>query len=183
MLVSARRIVTENGPDGRSRIASDAPTPHTVETAPARGLSNLWACRTGSPDMTTRDGADGPVVLAPDEGGTIFRFFQLPPADASAGEVDGHEAAARVFAAMGGASAHVPNARHPNMHRTRSLDFIVLLQGRVKLILDDDETVLEPFDVVIQRETNHAWQNLSDEPAILMAVLIDSAGAAAKAAE
>ena len=60
------------------------------------------------------------------------------------------------------------------MHCTRSIDYIVLLSGRVKLILDEEETILEPFDVVIQRETNHAWQNLSDQPAQLIAVLIDT---------
>lgn len=64
---------------------------------------------------------------------------------------------ADVFARMGASDAHDADAKHPNMHRTRSIDCIVLLSGRVKLILDEEETILEPFDVVIQHETNHAW--------------------------
>ena len=42
-------------------------------------------------------------------------------------------------------------------------------------LLDEGETILNPLDVVIQRETNHAWQNLSTtEPALLLAVLVDT---------
>lgn len=172
MLMPARRIVTENTAQGRSRILADEPTPHVVETAPQRGLSNLWVTDGLPPDLSVADGADRPVVLAPHAGGTIFRYFQLPPAGSP--ENGDREAARAVFDAMGGADAHLPEGRHPNMHVTNSLDFIVLLQGRVKLILDEAETVLEPFDVVIQRATNHAWENLSDKPALLMAVLIDA---------
>jgi hypothetical protein len=49
-------------------------------------------------------------------------------------------------------------------------------------LLDEAETDLEPFDVVIQKGTNHAWINLTDEPALLMGVLID-AGSAAREGE
>jgi hypothetical protein len=41
--------------------------------------------------------------------------------------------------------------------------------------LDDDEIDLKPFDVVVQRGTNHAWVNRGNIPALLMAVLIDDA--------
>ncbi len=58
------------------------------------------------------------------------------------------------------------------MHRSQTLDYIVLLKGRVKLVLDDEDTILSPFDVVIQRGTNHAWVNLEDSPATLLGVLM-----------
>ena len=41
-------------------------------------------------------------------------------------------------------------------------------------LVDKDEVRLKPFDVVVQRGTNHAWVNNGSEPAILIAVLIDS---------
>ena len=44
----------------------------------------------------------------------------------------------------------------------------------VTLLLDNDEVRLKPFNVVVQRGTNHAWVNNGDEPALLIAVLIDS---------
>ena len=49
-----------------------------------------------------------------------------------------------------------------------------MLKGDVTLILDDEEVDLKPFDVVVQRGTNHAWINNGTEPALLIAVLIDS---------
>jgi quercetin dioxygenase-like cupin family protein len=60
------------------------------------------------------------------------------------------------------------------MHKTESIDYIVLLKGDVSLILDEEEVRLQPFDVVVQRGTNHAWVNHGDEPALLIAVLIDA---------
>ena len=60
------------------------------------------------------------------------------------------------------------------MHKTETIDYIILLKGDVSLILDEDEVRLKPFDVVVQRGTNHAWVNHGDEPALLIAVLIDA---------
>ena len=50
----------------------------------------------------------------------------------------------------------------------------ILLKGDVTLVLDEEEVDLKPFDVVVQRGTNHAWVNNGKEPALLIAVLIDS---------
>ena len=60
------------------------------------------------------------------------------------------------------------------MHRTRTVDYIILLQGDVTLVLDQDEVRLKPFDVVVQRGTNHAWRNNGNQPALLAGVLIDA---------
>ena len=51
---------------------------------------------------------------------------------------------------------------------------IEITKNSVSLILDEDEVRLKPFDVVVQRGTNHAWVNHGDEPALLIAVLIDA---------
>ena len=60
------------------------------------------------------------------------------------------------------------------MHKTETVDYIILLKGDVTLILDEEEVDIKPFDVVVQRGTNHAWVNNGTEPALLIAVLIDS---------
>ena len=60
------------------------------------------------------------------------------------------------------------------MHKTKTIDYIILLKGDVTLLLDEDEVRLKPFNVVVQRGTNHAWVNNGNEPALLIAVLIDS---------
>ncbi len=56
----------------------------------------------------------------------------------------------------------------------KTIDYVVLLSGRVTLLLDEDERDLEPFDVVVQQGTNHAWINKTTEPALLCAILIDA---------
>jgi quercetin dioxygenase-like cupin family protein len=60
------------------------------------------------------------------------------------------------------------------MHRTQSVDYIVLLKGEVTALLDIGEVEMKPFDVLIQRGTNHGWVNYGEEPALLMAVLVDA---------
>jgi quercetin dioxygenase-like cupin family protein len=60
------------------------------------------------------------------------------------------------------------------MHKTKSVDYIILLSGEVTMLLDEGEVDLKPFDVVIQRGTNHAWVNRGAEPALLAAILIDA---------
>jgi len=177
MLYPARRIVTTNGPDGKSRILSDAPTPHTIETGPDRGLLNLWL--TG-PEGAVVDGpgdaAAVPVQLEPPVGGAVFRYFQIAPKSAGADLTPEQrdKAAAAAFARMGAAHLRIDTSRHPSMHKSHTLDYIVLLKGKVRLILDHDEVDMEPFDIVIQRGTNHAWQNLLDEPALMLGVLLDA---------
>lgn len=177
MLYPARRIVTTNGPDGKSRILSDAPTPHVIETGPDRGLLNLWFTeRDGAVVDGPADPADRPVQLEPPEGGAVFRYFQIAPKSAGANLTPEQrdKAAEAAFAKMGAAHLRIDTTRHPSMHKSHTLDYIVLLKGKVRLILDHDEVDMEPFDVVIQRGTNHAWQNLLDEPALLLGVLMDA---------
>jgi quercetin dioxygenase-like cupin family protein len=60
------------------------------------------------------------------------------------------------------------------MHKTRTIDYVVLLSGEVTLLLDKGEVDLKPFDVVVQRGTNHAWVNKGKDPALIAGVLIDA---------
>jgi quercetin dioxygenase-like cupin family protein len=67
-----------------------------------------------------------------------------------------------------------PGASSP-MHRTRTVDYGIVLDGEVVLVLDDSETVLRAGDVVVQRGTSHRWENRSDAPARVAFILIDGA--------
>jgi quercetin dioxygenase-like cupin family protein len=60
------------------------------------------------------------------------------------------------------------------MHVTRTVDYIIVLAGRVTLLLEQGEVELKPFDVVVQRGTNHGWVNRGTEPAVMAAILIDA---------
>jgi quercetin dioxygenase-like cupin family protein len=82
--------------------------------------------------------------------------------------------AADAFEKIGASHHRIDTSKHPAMHKTDTIDYIILLEGDVTLILDKEEVDLKPHDVVVQRGTNHAWVNNGNNPALLIAVLIDS---------
>ena len=84
---------------------------------------------------------------------------------------------AEVFAAMNAAHTRRDVSKSPGMHQTSTTDYIVLLSGKVRLVLDKEERDLEPFDVVIQRGTNRAWINTGEEDALMMGMLLDDGSA------
>ena len=179
MLQPVRRIVTGHDEIGRSIILSDGISPHTRPSPvyPNRGLTDLWrAFESPADNSGDTDNANTEVVLTPPKNGSVFRFFQIPPDDTGEGKTpeELQAAADATFASMGAADNRDPNARHPNMHKTDSVDYIILLQGEVTLILDEGEVNMKPLDVVVQRGTNHAWSNRSDEIAVLAGILIDA---------
>jgi len=79
-----------------------------------------------------------------------------------------------MFAQIGAEHCRPDTSRDPGMHKTRTVDYVILLSGEVTLLLERGEVNLKPFDVVVQRGTNHAWINKGKEPAIIAAVLIDA---------
>jgi uncharacterized cupin superfamily protein len=85
------------------------------------------------------------------------------------------EGARELFRSMGneGASTYGRGGRHPLMHRTETVDYAVVLEGEVTLVLDDSDVTLKAGDVAIQRGRNHAWNNRSDQPCRILFVLID----------
>ncbi len=60
------------------------------------------------------------------------------------------------------------------MHKTSTVDCIIIISGRVTLLLNVGELSLEPADVVVQRGTNHAWVNRGLESAVLVGILVDA---------
>ena len=62
----------------------------------------------------------------------------------------------------------------PRMHRTETLDYVVVLEGEIEMDMDDSTIRLRAGDVMVQRGTNHAWANRSRHPARLAFVLIDA---------
>jgi len=120
--------------------------------------------------------AGGRSSLEPPASGTIFRFFEIPPEVLAESPEAAERAAADAFAAANASHCRVDTTRHPMMHTTASINYVVVLRGEVSLLLDEgDELKLEPFDVVIQRATNHYWINRGEHPALLMGVLVDAA--------
>ena len=61
------------------------------------------------------------------------------------------------------------------MHKTRSVDYAIVIAGEIVAILDREETVMRAGDILVQRGTNHAWANRSDAPCRIAFILIDGA--------
>ena len=169
-----RRIVTGHNEKGKSIITLDGPPARSIGED-VGGLFELWNTD-GEKVISTDnlDRADQEIILSPPSGGTKFRYFQINPIPEGIPEDVMQDMAAEAFEKIGAAHHRIDTSKHPAMHKTETIDYIILLKGDVTLILDEEEIDLEPFDVVVQRGTNHAWVNNGTEPALLIAVLVDS---------
>ncbi len=138
------------------------------------GLAEIWSAKLQDGGLldATDQLADRDLRLEPDPGAVKVRWFTVAPEDASKSIEEREAAAAFGFSAVGAAHCRVDTSRHPMMHKTTSLDVIILIKGEVDLLLDQGEVSLKPGDVVIQRATNHGWVNKGSETALLVAVLI-----------
>ena len=169
-----RRIITGHNEEGKSVITIDGPPARSIGED-VGGLFELW--NTDGNDIISTDSfdrADDEIILSPPDGGTKFRYFQINPTPEGVPADLIEAATAEAFEKMGAAHHRVDTTRHPAMHKTKTIDYIILLKGDVTLLLDNEEVDLKPFDVVVQRGTNHAWVNNGNEPALFIAVLIDS---------
>jgi quercetin dioxygenase-like cupin family protein len=142
-----RRVVTGHDEHGVSVFASDEPVP-VGRLAPDGALFyEIWGTD-ASPAPISADEPDptvGALRVPPAPNGTKIRINEFPPGVVSP------------------------------VHRTQSVDYGIVLSGEVVLVLDDSETVLRPGDVVVQRGTNHRWENRSGETARMAFILVDGA--------
>lgn len=165
-----RRVVTTRDADGRSRVMSS----NSAQTFGT--LHEIWKTD-GRQDPLSPDVEDTVLqrpLIAPPAGGTVFRFVEIEPESRFA-QMDGDERRAAVreaFSSVQSEHALVDTSRHPAMHQTETIDYIVVLSGTLTMLLDHGEVELGPMDVVVQRGTNHAWVNQTEEVVLLAAVLV-----------
>src|SRR5947208_5373137 len=136
MFPAFRRITTKRAQDGRSVLAEDIPVQINE-----LGLADFWSTSTlpAQCDEFVAFGAQ-PARLEPPSSGTIFRYFVIPPQGDVATE-EYKQAVKNWFAATQGSHSQVDTRRHPAMHTTRTIDYIVLLKGNVSLLLDEGEEI------------------------------------------
>jgi naringenin degradation protein FdeH len=170
---TVRRVVTGTDNQGRSHVLMDG-NPTRVFGG---FLTQVWVTdHVPANNSGTRDDADRPQRLDPPTGGTTLVHFVLAPQSESASvpPVEMEKATAQLFEGLGASKARVNTSRNVGMHKTNTVDYVILLSGEVDLILDEGEVHLKPFDVVIQRGTAHAWVNRGNAPAQLIAVLVNA---------
>ncbi|RDK02469.1 cupin domain-containing protein [Paraburkholderia lacunae] len=172
-----RRIVTGHDARGRAVVASDGPLQTVVEiqAIPGTVFHEVWSTA-GSPARVDNepDPTVGPLMLPPPKLGTRFRFVDIPP-DTQEFLAHGASKMHAAFSETGDADVSTVqgDSPHPLMHRTESIDYGVVIDGEMTLILDEGEVALAPGSVVIQRGTNHAWANRSNRVCRMLFVLVD----------
>lgn len=173
------RVVTGHDNEGKAIVVSNGPLPHIAEikAIPGTVFHEVW-CTTGAP-APVDNGVDptvGPLKLPPPKLGTRIRFVDIPP-DTADYLANGAQRMKDAFAQIGDEKASTVQAHspHPLMHRTESVDYGIVIEGEMTLVLDDSEVLLEVGSVVVQRGTNHAWANRSDKPCRMLFVLVDGA--------
>ena len=182
-----RRVVTGHDAKGHSIVLSDGP-PTSIKQSPQRPgvvINNLWMTDT-MPAQTAgpEDATVKPMGLEPAANGTNFRIVEFPPETDYIGKVSAADAQkafgdlGAAHALQGGAAAAAAKPRHPFMHKTKTLDYAIILSGECYLVLDDSEVLMKAGDVCVQRATSHAWSNRSDKPCQIAFILIDGDGTA-----
>jgi naringenin degradation protein FdeH len=167
MSPSHRVIVTGTDASGKSVVAEDA---HVTLGGP--GNFDFWQTKPGQSPHDLPFGRSA-MKFFPQPGGTMFRLFTIPPEDPTKSPADIAAIQDWFFNEIGDAAARADTSRHPMMHTTATVDYIVLLSGEISLLLDEGEPIrLKPFDAVVQRATNHSWVNTGREPALLMCVMV-----------
>jgi naringenin degradation protein FdeH len=167
-----RCVVTGHDASGNSVFTSDEPVPAAHTTPGGTLFYELWATDAAPAPVNAGPVNAGPVNAGPGGAG---------PGGAGPGGAAGPDPAGRpprVAPAPNGTTLRInempPGASSP-MHRTQTVDYGIVLDGEVVLVLDDSETVLRAGDVVVQRGTSHRWENRSDAPARVAFILIDGA--------
>jgi len=179
MIWRVRRVVTGHDAEGKSAFLMDGHAPNVKEIAsvPGLALTDLWETN-GAPARNEgeADNADRPVRLEPPRNGTILRIVEFPPDGQWRGRADARAA----FDAIGAAHAPDKHSTDPMMHKTATVDYIIVLKGEIHAVMDKGETLLKAGDVLVQRGTNHSWSVRGSEPCVIAAVLVAAAPLGAK---
>ena len=167
-----RRVVTKIDSSGKAVVMFDGAVQLKSFRSP-NPAGEMWVTDKSLPDFNwSADRALTKVGLVPPKNGTIFRIVDFVPLSLEAEKKMDINLMMKVVGDHAPAKGLPP--RHPMMHRTRSLDYAIILSGEIDMLLDDSEVHLKAGDVVVQQATNHAWVNRSGKPCRVAFVLIDS---------
>lgn len=172
------RVVTGHDAHGKAVVIEQGalPTVLQLEAIPGTVFHEVWStCAAPAPVAAAEpDPTLAALRLPPPIAGTRIRFVDIPP-DSADYLRDGAARMHAAFSEIGdaGASTVAAGSPHPLMHRTESIDFGVVIEGELTLVLDDSEVQLTAGSVVVQRGTNHAWANRSGKPCRMLFVLVD----------
>lgn len=158
-LNAPRRLVTGHDAAGKSVFLEDGPPPQFNAASNERvTYYELWNTE-GAPApifaKEPREPNDRPLQLPPSAEGTIMRIVDIHPGNAKN-------------------MARREDGRSSAMHRTSTVDYAIVMSGEIYAVLDDEERLMQAGDILIQRGTDHAWENRSSEDCRMLFILIDA---------
>jgi mannose-6-phosphate isomerase-like protein (cupin superfamily) len=165
-----RRVVTGLDERNHAVVLFDSRIP-LKQDSPVISSTNFWITDSTPPSLSKQDTANRPIGVSPPDNGTKFRLVEFAPLDPAT------EAKLPPEMIMKGVNRPPEKGiavKHPMMHRTRTLDYAVVLSGEIDMMLDDTSVHLKEGDVIVQQATNHGWVNHSSQPCRILFVLMDS---------
>jgi mannose-6-phosphate isomerase-like protein (cupin superfamily) len=171
-----RRVVTTVDSGDKAVVLFDGDCPHVIKRPDRPTVSQLLWVTGGAPaDISGPDDraalALGKIGISPPPGGSVFRIVDFPPLGPEVEKLS----ADHMHHQLGGEAPKrgLPPS-HPFMHRTRTIDYAIVMHGEIDMLLDDSEIHLKAGDVLVQQGTNHAWVNRGKETCRIAFILIDS---------
>jgi quercetin dioxygenase-like cupin family protein len=161
--------------DGTSEVTIEQDITKVPTIVPGLMAMDLWS-NAETPANLNRPGdptSGASFMHEPPDGGAMVRILDFAP-ESKRPAADVRE----THRAIG--SVHIPSAeylskaKHPSMHKTDTLNYFVLLTGRLWALSEGKDVLMEPGDVLIQKGAMHGWRNDGEVPARLFAVLIDA---------
>ncbi len=169
-----RRVVTTVDKSDKAVVLFDGANPHKKVRPHAQTVSRvIWVTDQAPADITgTADRGAVEIGIQPPRNGIGIPHRRVPAGDRRDAQSRSQHHASRA-SATARPSADCRRGI-PAMHRTRTIDYAVVMAGEIDMLLDDSEIHLKAGDVLVQQGTNHAWVNRGTEPCRIAFVLIDS---------
>jgi mannose-6-phosphate isomerase-like protein (cupin superfamily) len=177
MAFTNRRIVTGLNAEGQSCVIADS-LPLQVVTPPTVGTSLAFLWKTDSAPANNagnKDTGAEPFAFKLDPAGSAFILVRMPGKKAFAGMSDAEREKLMTDELPPEMRESGKNKR-AGMHATTTVDYIVMIEGQVTLILEDGEVELKTGDTAIDRGVIHAWENRGEEDAVMATIMIDAVG-------
>jgi hypothetical protein len=173
MVTDVRRVVTTHDATGKAVVLLDGVPPQGMSRPESGVASRLcWVTDATPADIAGRqDRGDRTIGIPPPPNGSIFRIVDFGPGTDKV-TLPADHMARQMGEGHAGGKARPP--RHHAMHRTKSIDYAIIMSGEIDMLLDDSEIHLKAGDVLVQQGTNHAWVNRGTESCRIAFVLIDA---------
>lgn len=175
MAADVRRVVTGHDKNGNAVIVMDGAAPNVRVRKESGVVSTVMWREFATPAVLddsngVTDTSLGEVALSAPPNGSVFRIVEFAPEPPTVASRD----AAAMAREIGAEPQPGRTLRHPSIHRTDSIDYVVILEGEMDMLVDEGEVRVKAGDVIIQRGTNHAWVNRSGKPCRMAIVLVDA---------